>query len=37
MEDLMSKLKGMPGMGGAKVFGKDDIAKMAEMYKENDL
>ena len=29
MEDILASLKGMPGMENIKVFGKDDIEKMA--------
>ena len=36
IEELMAKLQGMPGMGNTKIYGKDDIARMAEMYKNYD-
>eukprot|EP00658_Telonema_sp_P-2_P069355 TRINITY_DN5852_c0_g1_i3.p1 TRINITY_DN5852_c0_g1~~TRINITY_DN5852_c0_g1_i3.p1 ORF type:complete len:140 (+),score=40.27 TRINITY_DN5852_c0_g1_i3:173-592(+) len=36
VDDILAKLKNMPGMGGAQVFGADDLAKMREQFKRKD-
>lgn len=32
VDDIMAKLKGMPGMENIKVYGRDDIEKMAKQF-----
>merc|ERR1712195_125271 len=36
LDELLASMKGMPGMGNFKMYGKDDIANMADLYADKD-